>query len=164
MERRKNTTVQFSQKVGKMDIDALNFQDEEVATEERGGNREANLMEYFALSKDYKLNPIKMPSDFLTLSGVTTDVILFDRKYSSEYDEEVAEKRNKMRESGISTNLSNVMTKENIQKLKENQRKSQEEELITLRSSNKKEGISRISQMKALLAETKRKANEAGTE
>jgi len=161
---KKKGSLQFSQSIGEFNLDASIIKDAEHNLYDKEEIIGVDSMEYYSLSKDYKLNPIKKPEDFSISSGVTTNVILFDRKQSSEYDEELREKINKMRERGVSTNLSSVMTKSNTEQVKENYRKSQEDEVAALRANNKKEGLSKVSQMKALLAQRKQQVNKRSAE
>eukprot|EP00092_Neocalanus_flemingeri_P002108 GFUD01002248.1.p1 GENE.GFUD01002248.1~~GFUD01002248.1.p1 ORF type:complete len:359 (-),score=109.63 GFUD01002248.1:67-1143(-) len=160
-KRKKHNNIDFAQNIGRFMIDASLLDNIDGNTEEQIGKDEE--IEYFALSKDYVLKPVKNHFDFVTsdakeqenMFGVTTDVLLFDRRLSSEYNEEFTEKRNRMREAGVSTNLSNVMTKENTKRIKEQQRLSQEKEIESLSTSNTNGFISKVAQMKAMIAEKK---------
>ena len=144
---RKNN-VHFSETIGQL---KTNFSESEASTGNKIKNTECDQPEFYSLSKNYELYPVKKPRDFIPISGVTTDVILFDRKESSEYEEEVADKKRVMRERGVSTNLSNVMTKENMQKMKEDRRKTIELELASLRTNRNKERVSKVQKMRKLL-------------
>ena len=159
-QSKKTQQVHFAQDVGRLTIDASLLDNIDGNT---GDKEKDSLIEYVALSKEYVMNPVKNQFDFVSLVGkgeqskfgAMTDVILFDRRQSSEYDEKIGEKRNKMRENGISTNLSNIMTKDNMKEIKEQQRLSQEEEIRSLLSSNKNGQMSKVALMKAIIAENK---------
>ena len=71
--------VQFKQTEGKFIIDSTLMKEEE---EEES--------EYMSRSKDYTFQPVKTTLDFLK-SGVQTDVCIFDRRVTSEFDEERGE-------------------------------------------------------------------------
>ena len=68
--------VQFKQTEGKFIINSTLMKEEE---EEES--------EYMSRSKDYTFQPVKTALDFLK-SGVQTDVCIFDRSVTSEFDEE----------------------------------------------------------------------------
>ena len=66
--------------------------------------------EFVCYSKKREIMPIKNPKDF----SCKTDLILYNRKSSSMYDEKVEMNKEKLIKSGITTDISSLNTKENI--------------------------------------------------
>ena len=66
--------------------------------------------EFVCYSKKREIMPIKNPKDF----SCKTDLILYNRKSSSMYDEKVEKNKEELIKSGIRTDISSLNTKENI--------------------------------------------------
>ena len=67
------------------------------------------ICEFVSYTKSREIQMAKQPKDF----PQQTDLILFNRKSSSMYDENIEKNKEELIKSGITTNLSLLNTKEN---------------------------------------------------
>ena len=103
--------------------------------------------EFVCYSKKREIMPIKNPKDF----SCKTDLILYNRKSSSMYDEKVEKNKEKLIKSGITTDISSLNTKENITEINSAALRQRSKEL----SDMTKSGV--VARMKALKASGVRK-------
>ena len=103
--------------------------------------------EFVCYSKKREIMPIKNPKDF----SCKTDLILYNRKSSSMYDEKVEKNKEKLIKSGITTDMSSLNTKENITEINSAALRQRSKEL----SDMAKSGV--VARMKALKASGVRK-------
>ena len=78
----------------------VNFNHEpgDLALDQSLGSKEENCddFEYLWRTRDYSFHRVKNCSDFVVESGVRTDVMLFDRRVSSEFDDEHEELKDEL--------------------------------------------------------------------
>ena len=98
--------------------------------------------EFVCYSKNREIMPIKNPNDF----SCKTDLILYNRKSSSMYDEIVEKNKEKLIKSGITTDMSSLNTKENITEINSAALRQRSKELSEMANS----GV--VARMKALKA------------
>ena len=103
--------------------------------------------EFVCYSKKREIMPIKNPKDF----SCKTDLILYNRKSSSTYDEKVEKNKEELIKSGITTDISSLNTKENITEINSAALRQRSKEL----SDMAKSGV--VARMKALKASGVRK-------
>ena len=103
--------------------------------------------EFVCYSKKREIMPIKNPKDF----SCKTDLILYNRKSSSMYDEKVEKNKEELIKSGITTDISSLNTKENITEINSAALRQRSKEL----SDMAKSGV--VARMKALKASGVRK-------
>ena len=105
-------TVSFSiSSIGKQQV-ASDFDDYIVSVEskiEPPTFEIDTICEFVSYTKSREIHTVKQPKDF----PQQTDLILFNRKSSSMYDENIEKNKEELIKSGITTNLSLLNTKEN---------------------------------------------------
>ena len=98
-----NKNIKFSENIGKLTV-TRSFENTDSEP-----NDILNL-EFVYYDKKHEIQIVKQPKDF----QVNTDVKLFDRKLSSMYDENIEKNRELLIALGVTTNISSLNTKENI--------------------------------------------------
>ena len=104
--------VRFSSSIGKQQVDS-DFDDYNIVPVESQIEPPTfeidTICEFVSYTKSREIQMVKQPKDF----PQQTDLILFNRKSSSMYDENIEKNKEELIKSGITTNLSLLNTKEN---------------------------------------------------
>ena len=109
-------SVNFSSSIGKQQV-ASDFDDYIVSVEsqiEPPTFEIDTIWEFVSYTKSREIQMVKQPKDF----PQQTDLILFNRKSSSMYDENIEKNKEELIKSGITTNLSSALFSLVFNKLK----------------------------------------------
>ena len=104
-------SVSFSNTIGKQQV-ASDFNDYIVSVKSQIESPTFEVVtncEFVSYTKNREIQMVKQPKDF----PQQTDLMLFNRKSSSMYDENIEKNKEELVKSGITTNLSLLNTKEN---------------------------------------------------
>ena len=110
-ETKLEKSVSFSSTIGKQQV-ASDFNDYIVSVESQIESPTFEVVtkcEFVSYTKNREIQMVKQPKDF----PQQTDLILFNRKSSSMYDENIEKNKEELVKSGITTNFSLLNTKEN---------------------------------------------------